>query len=213
MTNPVLDQSFHRFLLQPHSWYPQRYHRVSEQGSYSEVKEDFMDGVEASLCLKESWASDCSSRGRASEGNCRGQLSVVGQLSTVGHTLLESHKEMWPERIITTRCVELEGSHHQVCGVSWASRSLDGLLWTFFRGQRARLGVKWQRKRRSMKAISRPPWQTGQSWRQILDITQKPGCHYLRQWSSLSHTHCPPSCPWLEGGLGFKGNDNLGFSS
>ena len=73
-----------------------------------------MDEVAASLCLKESWASDCSSRGRASEGNCRGQLSVVGQLSTVGHTLLESHEETWPERIITTRCVELEESHQQV---------------------------------------------------------------------------------------------------
>lgn len=68
-----------------------------------------MGEVEASLCLKESWASDC---GRGSDGTCRRQLSVVGQLCTVvGHTLLGRHEEMWPERSITTRFVELVGSH------------------------------------------------------------------------------------------------------
>lgn len=73
-----------------------------------------MGEVEASLCLKESWASDC---GRGSDGTCRRQLSMVGQLSVVrqlcmvvGHSVREARGN-----------VAREEHHHQVCGVSWES--------------------------------------------------------------------------------------------
>ena len=41
------------FSLNPYSYYTQRYHKVSKQEPYNEIKEDFIAALEASLCLDE----------------------------------------------------------------------------------------------------------------------------------------------------------------